>query len=412
MKHYKYDVYESDGTYITTWNDVISEPAFSSSVNSGLSEMKIKLARNSDDFGESDDVDFNNQVIVRCFDTNTNDGVIVFNGFISGYTPDLKAKGESIDVSILGYVQELARVELLDDGNGINTSPSAGNTTLVYENEDPSDIIKDIIDKYNALTGVFGKINYSAGSVDLTGITITKYTFKAVTIADAINKVIQMCPSGWYWYIDSDNLIQIHSFGTTPDHTLYVRRDVEEVAPYKRIENIKNVCYVTGKEVSGANLFRKYDRSASITAYGRSVHFIADNRLEDSATMQKFADAVLDIDDEPEVRTQIKVLDDNNNEGFGKDIETIVPGDVINILNFLSKKTYTLWGTDIWGTGKWGYDISNVTATNLNVVKVDYRPNYVKLEVSSRLPFISNQVNEIRRRLDLKTNENNPAVPS
>jgi len=128
--------------------------------------------------------------------------------------------------------------------------------------------------------------------------------------------------------------------------------------------------------------------------------------------MQKFADAVLDIDDEPEVRTQIKVLDDNNNEGFGKDIETIVPGDVINILNFLSKKTYTLWGTDIWGTGKWGYDISNVTATNLNVVKVDYRPNYVKLEVSSRLPFISNQVNEIRRRLDLKTNENNPAVPS
>ena len=90
MKNYKYDIYESDGTYITTWSEVVNEPKFSKSVNGGLGECKVILARLADDFGESDDVNFNNQVIIRCFDCDTNDGVVVFNGFISGYTPTLE----------------------------------------------------------------------------------------------------------------------------------------------------------------------------------------------------------------------------------------------------------------------------------------------------------------------------------
>lgn len=411
-KRYKYDVYDSAGAYITTWSDVISEPAFSSSVNSGLSEMKVKLARLADDFGESDDVTFSNQVIVRCFDTDNDNGVIVFNGYISGYTPDLDSDKEFIEVVLIGYVQELARVELLDDGNGINTTPTAGNTTLLYEDKDPSNIFKDIIDKYNALTGVLGKINYTAESVDLTGVSIDEYTFKTVTIKDAIDKLIQLCPAGWYWYLDANNIIHLHEFASTPNFVFYVGKDIKSIKPYKRIENIKNVAYVIGAEVAGVNLFRKYERSASITNYGRSVIFIEDGRLKDSATMQKFADASLGVDDEPEIRTQVIVIDNNNSDDFGKDIEAILPGQVIKVLNFLSKKTYTLWGQAIWGTDKWGYDIINVTATNVNVVKVDYAPDYVKLEVSSRLPFFTRDVNELRRRLEAQTSTKNPDAPT
>ena len=411
MKRYKYDIYENDGTYIKTWNDVVSEPSFSSDVNGGLSEMRVILARLADDFGESDDVAFNNQVIVRCFDGNTTDGVVIFNGFISGYTPNLGENKEFIEVIILGYVQELSRVELLDDGNGINDTPTLGNTTLVYTSKEPGAILKDIIDKYNALTGVFGKVDYDVDSIDDTSTTIDKYTFKTISILDAINKIVEMCPADWYWYLDENNIVHLHEFASTPDHIFFVKRDVISIKPYKRIENVKNVCYVIGAEVAGANLFRKYSRSASITNYGRSVHFIEDNRLEDAATMQKFADAVLDVEDEPEVRTQLEVLDDNNEEEFGKDIEQIRPGDVIKVLNFLSKKMYTLWGQAIWNVDKWGYDIANVTATNLNVVKVEYKPDFIRLEVSSRLPFVSKQVNELRRRLDLKSTLNNPDAP-
>lgn len=411
MKRYKYNIYDSTGAYITTWSDVVSEPSFSSSVNSGLSEMKVKLARLADDFGESDDVSFYNQVVVKCFDTDTNDGVIIFNGYISGYTPDLEDK-EFIEVVLLGYIQELSRVELLDNGSGINTSPTAGNTTLLYEDQDPSNIFKDIIDKYNSLPGVLGKINYTTESIDLTGVSIDEYTFKTVTIKDAIDKLIQLCPAGWYWYLDADNVIHLHEFASTPDFTFYVGKDVKEIKPYKRIENIKNVAYVIGAEVAGVNLFRKYERSASISNYGRSVIFIEDGRLTDSATMQKFADASLGVDDEPEIRTQIVIVDNNNSDNFGKDIEAIIPGQVIKVLNFLSKKTYTLWGQAIWNVDKWGYDIANVTATNVNVVKVDYAPDYVKLEVSSRLPFFTRDLNELRRRLEAQTSTKNPDAPT
>jgi hypothetical protein len=410
-KRYKYDIYDNSGAYITTWSDVISEPSFSSSVNGGLGELKVKLARLADDFGESDDITFRNQVVVRCFDSDTNDGVIIFNGWISGYTPDLSENKEYIEVVILGYVQELSRVELLDNGSGINDTPTAGNTTLTYTTKDPSNILKDIVDKYNALSGALGKINYATGSVDLTGTTIS-YTFKTVTIKDAIDKLIEMCPVGWYWYLDADNVIHMHEFADTPEHTFYVKKDIKEIKPYKRIENVKNVAYVIGAEVSGENLFRKYERAESISAYGRSVIFIEDGRLTDSGTMQKFADASLGADDEPEIRTQLIVIDNNNSGDFGKDIENILPGQVIKVLNFLSKKTYTLWGQALWDVDKWGYDIANVTATNVNVVKVDYTPDYVKLEVSSKLPFFTRTVNELRRRLDAKTATNNPVAPT
>lgn len=412
MKRYKYDIYDNDGTYITTWSDVVNEPSFSASINSGVSEMKIVLAREADDFGESDDVSFRNQVVVRCFDVDTNDGVIVFNGFISGYTPVLDESKEYIEVSVLGYVQELSKVELLDNGSGINTSPSAGKTKVVYENCEPGDIIKDIIDKYNALTGVMGKISYTSGSIEDTGITISKYTFNTITIKDAIDKVVEMSPSNFYWYLDENNVINFKAFSATPDHTLFVKKDVNQIKPYKRIENVYNIAYVIGKEVAGANLFRKYERAASISNYGRNVCFIVDNRLEDASTMQKFADAMLELNDEPEVRTQVVLVDNNNEDGFGTDIENIRPGDVIKVLNFLSKKTYTLWGQAIWGVDKWGYDIANVTATNVNVVKINYKPDTIALEVSSQLPFVSKQVNELRRRLDLGATEKNPDTAS
>jgi hypothetical protein len=411
MKRFKYDVYESDGTYITTWADVVSEPSFSKNVNGGADECKVILARLADDFGESDDVSLNNQVIIRCFDIDTNDGVIIFNGFISGYTPVLSENEEYIEVTVMSYLQELAGVELLDNGTGINDSPTSGNTTLTYTNKDPSNIIKDIIDKYNSTTGVYGKINYSTTSIDSTSLSLD-YEFKTISILDAIEKIVAMCPANWYWYLDADNIIHLHQFATTPDFTFYVGRDIKEIKPYKRIENVKNVCYVTGKEVSGVNVFKKYERSASITAYGRKVEWINDNRLTDATTMQAFANSILDLQDEPEVRTQIIVIDNNNDEGLGRDIESINPGDVINVLNFLSKKTYTLWGEAIWGTDVWGYDISNVTAVNMNVIKVDYKPNYIKMEVSSRLPTITRGINELRRRLDMQETAANPAAPT
>jgi len=410
MKRFKYDVYENDGSYITTWDDIVSEPSFTASVNSGLSEMKVLLARNADDFGESDDVNFNNQVIVKCFDTNTNDGDTIFNGWISGYTPVLKQDKEYLEINLMGYVQELSGVELLDNGLGINDTPTAGNTTITYTNQEPGDIIKDIIDKYNDLTGVFGKINYDGSSIGDTAVTIS-YEFKTVYVLDAINKVVSMCPADWYWYLDADNIIHLKQYSATPDHTFYVGKDINEIQPYKRIENIKNVAYVIGKETAGVNLFRKYERAESISEYGRKAIFITDNRLVDVNTVDQFADASLDSNDSPEVRTQAVIVDDNNEQGLGYDIEKIKPGDVANILNFLSKKTYTLWGQALWNVDVWGYDISNVTATNINIVKVNYKTDVVAIELSSKLPLIGNSINELRRRLENVSTENNPAAP-
>jgi hypothetical protein len=412
MKRFKYEVYTGAGVYITNWGDVISEPEFSMQVNGGLGELKVVLARNADDFGESDDVNFNNQIIVYCFDKDTNDGVKIFNGYISGYTPVLDGNAEYIEISVLGYVAELARVELLDDGNGIQETPTAGNTTLTYKNQKPCDILKDIIDKYKAITGSSQKVDYDLTSIADTGTTIDEYTFNSVFILDAINKIVEMSPANWYWYLDAENILHFQAFATTPDHTFFVKRDVISIKPNKRIENIKNACYVIGKETAGVNFFEFYKRDASIAAYGRNTVFLQDSNINTSDVSQKFADAQLDKQDEPEVRTQIVILDDNNEIGLGKDIESIIPGNVVNILNFLSKKTYTLWGQAVWNVNKWGFDISNVTATNINLIKADYKPDYISCEVSSQLPQVGRSLTELKRKLQETVAVNNPAVPT
>jgi hypothetical protein len=568
MKRFKYDIFTSAGVYITTWSDVASEPSFSSAVNGGLAELNVNLARNADAFGESDDVAFMNQVIVRAFDDN-HDGSVIFNGFISGYTPALDADKELIQVSVLGYVQELARTELIDNGAGINfpnylatytkVSPSnmtsnslpspfialasseyasypawkafdgivsggtscwysnltntgwiqlyfgtvakkirkysiianndtqgprnftlqgsndgsawtvvdtqtnqtswggawlkrefvvenelsfkywrinvtlnngdagigieeieffeqdsytrIGSTKLKYLSKDPSNILKDLIDKYRAVVGAGAKVSYTGPSIDLTGTSVS-YTFNTTTILDAIKKVLELSPEGWYWYLDESNVLHFHAFPTTPDYTLYVKKDISKITPNKRIENVKNVVYVTGGEVNGVPLYKVIKNNTSIAAYGRSVEFVTDQRVTLDATASLMGQSVIDRNDAPEVRTQVTVIDNNNADGKGMDIELLKPGKVINILNFLSKKTYSLWGDFIWGQDKWGYDISNVTATNVNIIKISYKPDLIDLEVSSELPTVSHRIEDIQRNLQEQATANNPSSPS
>ena len=404
-KRFKYDVYSPSGVYITTWNDVITDPTFATQINGGLSEMVLKLARNADDFGESNDVAFKNQVRVYAFDGDSADGVKIFTGFISGYTPTLNEKEEYIEISILGYSQELSKVELLDNGSGIQDSPTLGNTTLVYNSKDPSNILKDVIDKYRALTGVSLAINYATGSIDLTGTTVS-YTFSSTTILDAINKILQLAPDGWYWYLDENNVIQFHQFSTNPDYTLYVKKDVKSISPTKRIENIKNVVYITGK----TPLFKVYQDTISIGLYGRNADFLVDQRVSVNATAQIMSDR--DMQTVPEVRTQLVVVDNNNDDGKGFDIELLKPGKMINVLNFLSKKIYSLWGVMIWGVDKWGYDIANVSALNVAVIKVQYTPDQVSLEISSLLPQISHRIEDVDRNWKNNLLANNASAPS
>lgn len=104
-KTYEVKVYDTTDTYLTTWTDVISNISFNNEINSAGGQLSLSLARNAGDYGEGSDVDFNHKVIVYCFDEEEPNGQIVFQGYISAYTPIYK--DNKVDITVLSFGAEL-----------------------------------------------------------------------------------------------------------------------------------------------------------------------------------------------------------------------------------------------------------------------------------------------------------------
>ena len=104
-----YKVYQEDGTFIETLDDVVSDLTIKRQINGGDSEFVFELDRKMDDFDESNSVEFNNRVKVYLKDSyNTGGTKLVANGYIVSYRPFLQGKKEGVEVTCLSAVSKLS----------------------------------------------------------------------------------------------------------------------------------------------------------------------------------------------------------------------------------------------------------------------------------------------------------------
>lgn len=107
MKRFDYKVFDVSGNYIKNWtNEVVSEPRYAEQINSPASEMVIRLARSPLDYGEEEDVKFNNIVEVYIDDLEASN-VLFYRGYIADYTPVFDDKGY-IEITLLSFGAELS----------------------------------------------------------------------------------------------------------------------------------------------------------------------------------------------------------------------------------------------------------------------------------------------------------------
>lgn len=399
MKRFIFKAYDATGGFISTIPDVIDEPKFTSYINGGLGDLTIKLPRSVFQFEEATVIAQNNQIKIECIDIDATGGVTIYNGYISKYTPTLQEGKEYINVTCLGYVSETARFMAED---------ASGNTTLTYNSYDPTNILKDILDKF---TAAGGHVDYSGTSTDDTGTTVS-YEFNTYTVKESLDKIIELAPNRWYYFVDSTNTVSFHAKDATANHTFSLGKDVISIIPEKSGENMVNRIYFTGGDVSGTTFYKKYERAGSISTYGLHAQKYVDSRVTDESTADIIAASILDKGDTPETRTTLVIRDNNGfNDGRGYDIESIKPGDTCKVIGYSSKAT-NVWDTAVWDTDKWDYDISQVLSTVQQIMKVSYEPNKVTLEISSKLPDISHRIEDIKRNLDKINTDNNPSAPT
>lgn len=398
MKRFIFKAYDPTGGFISTIPDVIDEPRFTSYINGGLGDLTFKLPRSVFQYEEGTVIAQNNQVKIECFDTDAPTGTSIYNGYISKYAPTLDQGKQYILVTCLGYISETQRFMAED---------ASGNTTLTYNSYDPTNILKDILDKF---TAAGGHPDYTVSSAADTGTTVS-YEFNTYTFKECLDKVIELAPNGWYYFVDSANTVHFKAKDVTANHTFVLGKDVITIIPEKSAENMVNRVYFTGGDVSGTTMYKKYDRSGSISTYGLHAQKYVDSRVTDETTMDIMAGAILDRGDSPETRTTLVIRDNGGDDGRGYDIESIRPGQTCKVIGYDSQ-AMNLWDTAIWDSDKWDYDITQVSSTVQQIMKVSYEPNKVTLEISSKLPDISHRIEDIKRNLDRVYTDSNPSSPT
>jgi hypothetical protein len=283
-------------------------------------------------------------------------------------------------------------------------------TFAEYLNADPSTIAKLVLDNYISNGG---SASYTIDSIDPTNESVS-YTFNVNTILEALNKCIELSPQNWYWYLDyGTNLINIHAKNNTPDHTFSLEKDIVDAKFEKNTENIVNTIYFTGGDTGGGtNFFKKYTNAESITSYGIKSLKYNDNRVTTDATASAIANSILEAKSQPELRVTLTILDSNNNQGVGYDIETIKIGDVIAVRNITQQVGLSTWDYGKWDEAYWDYNIYNLSSLEMQIQKLDYNEDTVTIYASTIQKDINKRIDQINRTLDTVQTLNNPTAPS
>ncbi len=309
------------------------------------------------------------------------------------YRLNISANNEASGTGIF----RLAELELME---GVAYA-RAGATAVKYLSQDPSDILKDVLDKFTAAGGL---LSYDGASVDDTG-TVVSYQFNTNTVQEALTKVIELCPEDWYFRIGADDKVYLKEKAATVAHKFHIGRSITYYRQEKRLENLVNYIYFKGK-----TFFKKYVNTSSESTYGRYSKKIVDERVTKVSTADTMANAILNKMATPEIRITVKVIDNNANPEKGYDIESIKPGDTCQIFN-ATQKGSNLWDQSIFDSDAWDYDITNSAGIALQIQKVEYHPDYALLEISNLQPNVAKRIEDINRNLVASQTASNPVQP-
>lgn len=371
MKEVYHKVYDKTGVFITAWDDA-SEPVFDWNVNGSLGELKVFLARSHESFGEGVDVKEGNEVQISIVDAETAEGeeIIVYSGWISEYKPIIKEGRYLIEVTVLPYITET-------QDQLYRADPAA---TYTDTSKDPSQHLLDILSERFSTYG--GKIRADAGSVSMTGTT-TLYPFLRQTYLSCIDVCHRLCPPGWYWYQGADNKIYLRPKTTEATHSLTINKEIKEITPVKRIENVKNTVLFMGGIQAGtdAKIYKRYENAASRAIYGEKAETIIDERVVTIEAADKLATKFMNERLEPEIRCEIVVKDSTEDPDDGYNIESFRPGDTV-VINNPEVDSEGLVDSVF-------YKLDNIL---WQITKIKWSPKEAKIYLATILPEIDKQV--------------------
>jgi hypothetical protein len=341
-----YKIYDISDTFVTTLNDVMSEPMFTYSINGGLGQVVLELDRSLEDYGEGSDIDFNYKVEIYITD-DYNDNVLIYTGFISKFSPYYLHGKEGVEMTILPNIAKLNN-EFYRSGDSVKDDFSVTWTTTEI-----ADIIEGILTNHRSLVSAL-YISNDYTNIGTTGNSIT-ITFNQSRHITAIKELEKYLDNGWFWYIDAEGKFHLKEQSATADHSLVLGKHIIEIDGQKNIEDVINTYFIWNGERSGTVVDNLYEDATSITNFDRMADILVDFNMTTDAMSNITGNRKIAKDKDSKRQITVVV------SGEEYDIMGIRPGDTCKVLNIDASQT--LFGD------------------NMVIHNIDYRGKEARLEL-------------------------------
>lgn len=335
------NVYQpASGALLATWTS-FSFDGFQKDINAGPSECVIRLAAVFDYSGV--DLLLGNDVELRVSDKDTvvqvSDSAtrIVYRGYISLIERDVNGPSEQVTVHLLGYYTLLS-LDYLKNGSqttlysesGAGLTTTSGSTTAA----DLGLMVRAILDRYTAETSN-PRISYDPDDIPNTSTTAV-YTFQQKTYREALDALLSMAPVGTFYYINEIGRVVFKSKPTTATHKFTFGKHFTTVHVEHSVEKVRNVALIWNGQTGASQVYKHYEDAGSIETYGRRAEDIKDFGVNSAAAADLLGARFLADNKYPDIKIVCAIIDNNGQDPFGYDIESIQPGDTCSFFGFNS----------------------------------------------------------------------------
>lgn len=352
-------VFDKDRNYIKTWADWTDPPSYRWPINDGPQAMTINLPRDWNHLGEpgedgSDgDMMLDNIVQLWVVDKETPlSGSLFYDARLMEYEPGIR-EGQ-VSVTLVPMTSVLSG-RYIDDEEAIQ-----------FDGQDPTDVVF-------ALVGGF----YCAGfnwnmSNPLVGLEIVTQLVGKGYVKDILNLCQRFAGGDWYWRAELNDIHPIpwmitfnksHSIlepvTTRVDHRLVIGKHIADVVHYRRSGvNRYTRVIVIGADVEDldGNVIDKI-KAIAISPTDNPLtdprDFVyANTQITDPYTAKQVAQTFLNFYNMYSVESNpIRVIDSNFDPEKGYDIESLKPGDTVQVVDPRAEPFYHLVGDHIVGDG-------------------------------------------------------------
>lgn len=254
-------------------------------------------------------------------------------------------------------------------------------TTVAYSSVDTGNILIDAMTRYASKGGV---IKGTSSTVATTGVAVT-YTFKVATVLEGIQKMLDLSPYNYYWYVDiGTDTLYFQPTATTAKYTLIKGRHITGLNMTASTENVTNLLLFTGGPTAGVNLYKQYSDSVSITNNKQRLDRKTDNRVTVTATADAIGTSTIASKKDEKYQTSVTIADST------MDISLFRPGDTVGFAGF-------------------GNFVDGLV---LQISSINYSPHQVTLSLGDIAPRVNETLLSIDNSLNDLNTIDNPSTPS